>query len=152
MTTNKPEVQRYADIGSGQICPITNMYESDDGNYVLYKDYEALKAENEKLVSYTQNGIECFANPCLDHCWVNTPPFSEFQERYGGLSLMCVVDERNALRERVQELEAAFDALLDEYDDRKAQFGDEFLWNKHEDKYSIEQEKAALLREGGSND
>lgn len=49
MTTNKPNVKRYDDMGSGQICPINNMHESDDGDYVLYEDYEALQAECEKL-------------------------------------------------------------------------------------------------------
>ena len=97
MTTNKPEVQRYTDMGSETICPIDNMRKSDDGDYVLYEDYESLQVEYEKLVSYTKNGIECFANPCPEHSGVNTPPFSEFQERYGQLCLMCVVDERDAL-------------------------------------------------------
>lgn len=50
MTTNEPNVKRYDDMGTGQICPINNMHESDDGDYVLYKDYEALKVECEGLV------------------------------------------------------------------------------------------------------
>jgi hypothetical protein len=51
MTTNKPNVQRYADMGCPeQICRVDTMHESDDGDYVLYEDYEALQAENEQLV------------------------------------------------------------------------------------------------------
>lgn len=49
MTTNKQDVRRYTDMGSETICPINNMRESDDGNYVLYEDYEAVQAENDRL-------------------------------------------------------------------------------------------------------
>lgn len=49
MTTNKPNVKRYNDMGLRQICPVHNMYESDNGDYVLYEDYKALQAECEKL-------------------------------------------------------------------------------------------------------
>lgn len=50
MTTNKPEVQRYDDTGCPeQICRVDTMHESDDGDYILYEDYEALQAECEKL-------------------------------------------------------------------------------------------------------
>ena len=49
MTTNKQDVRRYVDMGTEQICPINNLRESDDGNYVLYEDYKALQAENDLL-------------------------------------------------------------------------------------------------------
>lgn len=68
-----------------------------------------------------------------------------------GSSAEPAQDELAKLRARVEELEGAFDTLLEEYDDRKAQFGDEFLWHKHEDKHGIEQAKSARLR-GGSDE
>ena len=50
MTTNKPNVKRYADMGCPeQICRVDTMHESDDGDFVLYEDYEALQAEVERL-------------------------------------------------------------------------------------------------------
>lgn len=49
MTTDKQGVQRYTDMGSETICPINNMRKSDDGDYVLYEDYETLQAENAQL-------------------------------------------------------------------------------------------------------
>jgi len=36
--------------------------------------------------------------------------------------------------------------LLEEYEDRSAQFGDDYLWEKHEDKDTIETART-LLRE-----
>src|SRR5690606_40599755 len=51
MTTNKPNVQRYADMGCPeQICRVDTIQESDDGDFVLYEDYEALDAECSALV------------------------------------------------------------------------------------------------------
>ena len=55
--------------------------------------------------------------------------------------------ELATLRERVKVLEDAFDTLMEEYEDRKAQFGSEYLWNKHEDRIAIQQ--ASRLRNGG---
>jgi len=50
MTTNKPNVQRYADMGCPeQICRVDTIQESDDGDFVLYEDYEALAAECDQL-------------------------------------------------------------------------------------------------------
>ena len=50
MTTNKPNVQRYADMGCPeQICRVDTMHESDDGDFVLYEDYEALQSKCERL-------------------------------------------------------------------------------------------------------
>lgn len=50
MTANKPNVKRYDDMGCPEeICRVDTMYESDDGDYVLYEDYEALQAECEEL-------------------------------------------------------------------------------------------------------
>ena len=69
-------------------------------------NYERLQAEYEQLISYTKNGIECFASPCTEHSGLNVPPFSEFQERYARLCLMCVVDERDALRAECDALRA----------------------------------------------
>ena len=56
MTTNKQHVRRYVDIGLGQICPINNMRESADGDYILYKDYEALQAELEREIQRRFDG------------------------------------------------------------------------------------------------
>lgn len=67
-------------------------------------ELEALRAEYEKLVSYTQNGIECFASPCPGHSGINVPPFSEFQARYGHLCLMCVADDRDALQAEIENM------------------------------------------------
>ena len=104
MKNNKPEVVAYIDMLRGQDRRYASLrgdidqYSLNDGDELIrLSDYEALQAEYEQLVSYTKNGIKCFANPCSDHSGVNTPPFSEFQERYGQLCLMCVVDERDAL-------------------------------------------------------
>ena len=48
--TNKPKVKRYDDMGCPeQICRVDTMHESDDGDYVLYEDYEALQAEIMEL-------------------------------------------------------------------------------------------------------
>lgn len=77
MTTNKPNVQRYRDMGAGQICPINNMLKSDDGNYVLYEDYEALKAENEEL----RQQVETFQG--LKPAMPPMPPTGEGLPRYG---------------------------------------------------------------------
>lgn len=50
MKTNKPNVRRFYDMGCPeQICCVDIVRESDDGDYVLYEDYEALKAEFEEL-------------------------------------------------------------------------------------------------------
>lgn len=72
---------------------------------IRLSDYERLQAEYAQLISYTKNGIECFANPCAKHSGLNVPPFSEFQERYGHLCLMCVVDERDALKAECKKLQ-----------------------------------------------
>lgn len=45
-------------MGSGQICPINNMHESDDGYYVLYADYESLQAMFEQLRKHLQSLID----------------------------------------------------------------------------------------------
>lgn len=114
MTTSKPEVFRFHCHGPSAPAYSCNKPADNSGEYVRLIDYEALQAEREKLqaeyeqlVSYTKNGIECFASPCPEHSGVNTPPFSEFQERYGQLCLMCVVDERDTLRAECDELRAA---------------------------------------------
>src|SRR5690606_34209959 len=105
MTTNKPNVQRYDDMGCPeQICRVDTIHESDDGDYVLYEDYEALQAENDRLSRYYKNGIDCFANPCERHSGEGTPPFSEFFERYGGQCLICVVDNNKTLQAKIEEL------------------------------------------------
>lgn len=52
--TNKQSVRRYVDMGLGQICPINNMRESAVGDYILYKDYEALQTERDTLVKALQ--------------------------------------------------------------------------------------------------
>lgn len=47
--TNKPKVKRYDDMGCPeQICRVDTMHESDDGDYVLYEDYEALQSAYEE--------------------------------------------------------------------------------------------------------
>lgn len=47
--TNKPKVKRYDDMGCPeQICLVDTMPESDDGDFVLYEDYEALQAAHEE--------------------------------------------------------------------------------------------------------
>lgn len=77
----------------------------------LQAECDRLQAEYEQLISYTKNGIECFASPCPEHSGINTPPFSEFQERYGRLCLMCVVDERDTLRAENDELRQALNRM-----------------------------------------
>jgi len=63
MTSNKPEVQRYDDMGCPeQICRVDTMPESDDGDYVLYEDYEALREECEKLRAESQRLIEVLSD------------------------------------------------------------------------------------------
>lgn len=48
--TNKPKVKRYDDMGCPeQICRVDTMCESDDGDYVLYEDYEALQDNYQRL-------------------------------------------------------------------------------------------------------
>lgn len=50
MTTNKPNVRRYDNAGCPEeICRVDTMYESDDGEFVLYEDYEALQEEVLRL-------------------------------------------------------------------------------------------------------
>lgn len=125
MTTNKPEVVACATHhDEPMLFPSKReaaMY-CDDGEEPLalihISDYEALQAEcdrlqaeYEQLISYTKNGIECFASPCPEHSGINTPPFSEFQERYGRLCLMCVVDERDTLRAENDELRQALNRM-----------------------------------------
>lgn len=104
MSSNKPNVQRYADMGAEQICPVNNMYGSDDGDYVLYEDYKALQDKYNSLVQYYKNGIECFANPCEKHSGENAPSFSEFFEEYGGQCLICVVDNNKTLQAENEKL------------------------------------------------
>ena len=48
-------------------------------------------------------------------------------------------------RERsFQELVKACNELLEEYDDRAAQFGDDYLWKKHEDASTVERARGLL--------
>lgn len=50
MTTNKPNVRRYDNMGCPEeICRVDTMCESDDGDYVLYEDYEAALADAIKV-------------------------------------------------------------------------------------------------------
>jgi len=50
MKTSKPNVQRYDDMGCPeQICRVDTIQESDDGDFVLYEDYEALMEELDQL-------------------------------------------------------------------------------------------------------
>jgi len=42
------------------------------------------------------------------------------------------------------ELLEALTGILAEYEDRKSQWGDEYLWDKHEDKEAIESARAAI--------
>jgi len=120
MTTDNPEVQAilitFTDRkGETVLSRGVRLIENHDPscvnalwNYdplIRLSDYQKLQAEYEKLISYTQNGIECFANPCPSHSGVNTPPFTEFQERYGGLCLMCVVNELEALKAECKKLQ-----------------------------------------------
>ena len=50
MTANETKIKRYDDMGCPeQICRVDTMVESDDGDYVLYEDYEALQAKYKRL-------------------------------------------------------------------------------------------------------
>ena len=44
------------------------------------------------------------------------------------------------------DLLKALESLLAEYEDRKAQWGDEYLWDKHEHKEVIESAKTAIAK------
>lgn len=52
--------------------------------------------------------------------------------------------------QRIATLEKALLMLWEEYDDRRSQFGSEYLWEKHEDADAIEAIEAfiAKLEEG----
>lgn len=54
-----------------------------------------------------------------------------FHERHP--TLMEAIPEIQAKNARIAELEAALRDLFEEYDDRAAQWGSEYLWQKHED-------------------
>jgi hypothetical protein len=45
---------------------------------------------------------------------------------------------------RIEKLERVLRDLLEEYDDRKAQFGDDYLWKKHEFTETVTAARAAL--------
>ena len=56
---------------------------------------------------------------------------------------------------RMEKLEAknewlreALSGLLEEYEDRRAQFGDEYLWKKHEDEEVIKKAQQSLEVKG----
>jgi hypothetical protein len=52
--------------------------------------------------------------------------------------------------QRIAALEKHLVKLWEEYDDRRSQFGDEYLWGKHEDTEAIEEVEAfiAKIQEG----
>src|SRR5690606_39118229 len=80
VTTNK-EVQRYDNMGCPEeICRVDTMYESDDGDFVLYEDYEALQAECERLVEV----LECMI---IGACAVAVPHNGERGELQDAVSI-----------------------------------------------------------------
>lgn len=99
--------------------------------------YDKVIADQDAVIAELRSGIDYWCDQYKQLAEIGDKAMTESSE------------EIAELRERVKVLESAFDTLLEEYDDRKAQFGDEFLWHKHEDKHGIEQAKAARLREGG---
>jgi hypothetical protein len=52
------------------------------------------------------------------------------------------------MADRIATLERALRDLLEEYDDRKAQFGDDYLWKKHEFTETVNAARAALEEAG----
>jgi len=52
--------------------------------------------------------------------------------------------ESEAKDARIAELEAALRDLFEEYDDRAAQWGSEYLWQKHEDSEVVARSRACL--------
>ncbi len=56
----------------------------------------------------------------------------------GGLWSNGFRDYARELEMQRDELMNALQELMDEYEDRKCQFGDEYLWDKHEDATVIE--------------
>jgi len=70
----------------------------------LREELSKMRAEVERLSSYYKNGIDCFATPCEEHSGERAPPFDEFFEKYGGLCLICVVDNNEALQAENERL------------------------------------------------
>ena len=86
----------------GDVCPTccTDMHE-------WLGVIAELEEQTAQLHRYMENGIDIFMSPCDVHSGGNTPPFHEWLGKYGGQCTICVVDERDALRARVAELEAS---------------------------------------------
>ena len=51
-----------------------------------------------------------------------------------------------------ERLRTALSSLLEEYEDRQAQFGDYYLWDKHEDGAVIEEARQALNAETNADE
>jgi hypothetical protein len=86
---------------------------------------------------------------------INSGDIVRYMTRQGDSTLAIVPgirrEEMHALKMRIVDLENAKDdlldslkALLDEYLDRKAQFGSDYLWEKHECPEVIEQARMTI--------
>lgn len=103
-----------------------------------YRD-RAWRAESQLTIRVAlRKGLEA-ALGFADGETYDEAKFAEAVKRVSALQA-----ERDELRIQVTDLIVALTALLDEYDDRAAQFGNDFLWQKHEDKERIGRVRAAL--------
>jgi hypothetical protein len=62
------------------------------------------RAEIEKFKNLFKNGIDCFMSPCEKHSGDNTPPFTEFMEKYGHKCTPCLVEELAAAKAKLRDI------------------------------------------------
>lgn len=104
MATNKPNVRRYDDMGSGQTCHISNMHESDDGDYVLYEDYKALQA----VCDHYKNAIAEIATRHSVDRWANTSSDKELEQYLSD----GIAQLEGEYRKQIEALQAECEKLL----------------------------------------
>ena len=116
--------QRIAELEAEKVDLIASLDAAREERGVLFDDCQKLKEECERLKE------ECDKAHRMRREW---------ERDFATCARVkdAALRERDEARQQAQKMREALVDLVDEYRDRRSQFGDDIMWEKHEDKGAI---------------